>query len=137
MSLPSRIILVDIDPELIAGWSEAFHGIDSARVRAADFFADAPDAVVSPANSFGFTDGGLDLLIRSTLGGIETSVRRMIVERHQARCQSVAPRSSSPRIPAGLTSSARRPCGCRQTSHALAIPSPLALQAMHAKLLAT
>src|SRR5262245_37218837 len=39
--------------------------------------------MVSPANSFGIMDGGLDLAIRNALGaGIQADVQRMILERH-------------------------------------------------------
>src|SRR5204862_2581392 len=48
-----------------------------------DFFAAAADAMVSPANSFGIMDGGLDLAIRGAIGGdIQRRVQAVIIERH-------------------------------------------------------
>ena len=39
--------------------------------------------MVSPANSFGFMDGGLDLAIRDALGyGVQKAVQEIIRERH-------------------------------------------------------
>jgi O-acetyl-ADP-ribose deacetylase (regulator of RNase III) len=48
-----------------------------------DYFARPAAAMVSPANSFGIMDGGLDLAIRDALGfQVQRRVQRMIVERH-------------------------------------------------------
>ena len=65
MSLPETIRLVDKWKPLTDAWSEAFREHASVRVEHGDFFASAADALVSPANSFGFMDGGLDLAIRA------------------------------------------------------------------------
>jgi O-acetyl-ADP-ribose deacetylase (regulator of RNase III) len=52
-------------------------------VIAGDFFSRDADAMVSPANSFGIMDGGLDLAIRENLGfEVQTKVQRMILDRH-------------------------------------------------------
>jgi O-acetyl-ADP-ribose deacetylase (regulator of RNase III) len=46
-------------------------------------FSVEADAMLSPANSFGIMDGGLDKAIRDVLGpSIEDKVRARIVERH-------------------------------------------------------
>ena len=80
---PSRILLVDRDARLVAAWREAFRDVEGVEVHRDDFFAFDADAMVSPANSFGIMDGGLDLAIRDTLGvGIEHRVRTRIVEHH-------------------------------------------------------
>jgi len=81
--LPSRVILVDLWEPLTRAWSEVFAASDQVEVQQADFFAQDADALVSPANSFGIMDGGLDAAIRARLGGhIETAVQRRIVEEH-------------------------------------------------------
>jgi O-acetyl-ADP-ribose deacetylase (regulator of RNase III) len=83
MSLPTKIVLADLWEPLIRAWSEAFTGFDHVEVRQGDFFAEDADALVSPANSFGIMDGGLDGAIRAQLGGlVETAVQRRIVEEH-------------------------------------------------------
>jgi O-acetyl-ADP-ribose deacetylase (regulator of RNase III) len=83
MSLPKLIRLVDHWKPLTDEWSEVFKEHESVRVECGDFFATAADAIVSPANSFGIMDGGLDLAILSQLGeSIQHRVQSMIVERH-------------------------------------------------------
>jgi O-acetyl-ADP-ribose deacetylase (regulator of RNase III) len=48
-----------------------------------DYFAREAGAMVSPANSFGIMDGGLDAAIRDTLGfAVKQSVQRVIVDKH-------------------------------------------------------
>jgi O-acetyl-ADP-ribose deacetylase (regulator of RNase III) len=83
MSLPTKIVLADLWEPLARAWSEAFARFDHVEVRHGDFFAEDADALVSPANSFGIMDGGLDAAIRAQLGGlVETAVQRRIVEEH-------------------------------------------------------
>ena len=81
--LPTRILLTDLQPELIVAWQQEFASVEGVEIRERDFFDEPADAVVSPANSFGFMDGGLDLVIRSQLHGIEAAVQQVIVERHR------------------------------------------------------
>ena len=83
MQLPTTIHLVDRYESLVRAWSDAFASYPRVRVRQGDFFAEDADALVSPANSFGIMDGGLDAAIRDTLGiDVETAVQRRIVEQH-------------------------------------------------------
>lgn len=83
MNLPTKIVLADLWEPLTRAWSETFANFDSVEVRHGDFFADDADALVSPANSFGIMDGGLDAAIRAQLGGlVETAVQRRIVDEH-------------------------------------------------------
>jgi O-acetyl-ADP-ribose deacetylase (regulator of RNase III) len=82
VSLPDLIWLVDKWKPLTDAWSESFAERGAIRVECGDFFREA-DALVSPANSFGIMDGGLDLAIRSELGGdIQRRVQAVILERH-------------------------------------------------------
>lgn len=58
-----RIHLRDRSPEVVAAWQTAFDGARDVDISQGDIFApDAPraDAIVSPANSFGYMDGGID-----------------------------------------------------------------------------
>jgi O-acetyl-ADP-ribose deacetylase (regulator of RNase III) len=81
--LPNRVVLVDREAKLVAAWKEAFRDVDAVEVVRGDFFSIHADAMVSPANSFGIMDGGLDLAIRDTLGvEVERRIRDRIVERH-------------------------------------------------------
>ena len=82
--MPSRIMLRDFWAPLVAAWSEVFEQIEVVDVARADFFANEADALVSPANSFGITDGGLDLAIRTELGHhVQKRVQeRILAENH-------------------------------------------------------
>jgi O-acetyl-ADP-ribose deacetylase (regulator of RNase III) len=81
--LPGSILLVDRHPPLCRAWVEAFASFDYVEVVEGDFFARDADAMVSPANSFGIMDAGLDLAIREELGvTIQSMVQKAILERH-------------------------------------------------------
>jgi O-acetyl-ADP-ribose deacetylase (regulator of RNase III) len=81
--LPEKIYLMDLQPQLVRAWDEAFDEFPFVAVREEDFFSVPADAMVSPANSFGIMDGGLDLAIRDTLGlQVQDAVQRAIVEQH-------------------------------------------------------
>jgi O-acetyl-ADP-ribose deacetylase (regulator of RNase III) len=53
--------LRDINLAVVASWSECFADAPDVTVSHGDIFAEPADAIVSPANSFGFMDGGIDL----------------------------------------------------------------------------
>lgn len=81
--LPSRIYLIDRLPLLVDHWKEQFADCPAVEAGAGDYFARPADAMVSPANSFGIMDGGLDLAIREQLGrDVERGVQQAIVEKH-------------------------------------------------------
>lgn len=48
-----------LDADMVAAWRSVFH--PGARIEQGDILAARADAIVSPANSFGFMDGGIDL----------------------------------------------------------------------------
>jgi O-acetyl-ADP-ribose deacetylase (regulator of RNase III) len=81
--LPDRIFLIDHGPSLVSAWRTAFEDIDVVHPIEADFFSQDADCMVSPANSYGIMDGGLDLAIRDALGfRIEKTVQAAILENH-------------------------------------------------------
>jgi O-acetyl-ADP-ribose deacetylase (regulator of RNase III) len=55
-----KILLRAISADVAAAWREAFAGCDDVEVSEGDIFGLAADAIVSPANSFGYMDGGID-----------------------------------------------------------------------------
>jgi O-acetyl-ADP-ribose deacetylase (regulator of RNase III) len=78
-----EILLVDKWRPLCDAWRQAFAPHENVTVLEGDFFAREADAMVSPANSFGIMDGGLDVAIRNALGGqIESAVQHVILERY-------------------------------------------------------
>lgn len=66
-----KIYLADIKPKLRAAWKSAFRGVENVEIyeRGIGSILDLKvDALVSPANSFGFMDGGIDEMYSETLG---------------------------------------------------------------------
>jgi O-acetyl-ADP-ribose deacetylase (regulator of RNase III) len=67
-----KLILVDNKAELAEAWTEHFSDlIDKGHVEVhgkVDIMSFEGDAVVSPANSFGFMDGGVDLIYSLNMG---------------------------------------------------------------------
>lgn len=77
------ILLIDRDAQLVRAWKEVFRNFAPVHAERDDFFSKPADAMVSPANSFGVMDGGLDLAIRDELGyAIQQAVQNVIIERH-------------------------------------------------------
>lgn len=60
--------LVDINSELVAAWKKAFAEFYEVQIRHDNILAVAENTVVSPANSYGFMDGGLDELYTNFFG---------------------------------------------------------------------
>jgi O-acetyl-ADP-ribose deacetylase (regulator of RNase III) len=77
-----RILLVDKDAKLVNAWQEVFKDEPDLVAKRADFFETNAAAMVSPANSFGIMDGGLDRAIADVIGGVARRVRSVIEERH-------------------------------------------------------
>jgi hypothetical protein len=54
--------LRDIDKEVVQSWKRHFKGVENVNISSGDIFELKADAIVSPANSFGYMDGGIDLV---------------------------------------------------------------------------
>lgn len=81
--LPEKIYLIDHSARLINEWKIVFSDFKEVTPIEGDYFQQNADAIVSPANSFGIMDGGLDLAIRDTLGyQIESKVQERIREKY-------------------------------------------------------
>jgi O-acetyl-ADP-ribose deacetylase (regulator of RNase III) len=81
--LPATLYLIDRSQELAREWQEQFVNCPAIEVLSGDYFQKSADAIVSPANSFGIMDGGLDLAIRNELGfAIEQKVQEVIVQKY-------------------------------------------------------
>ena len=78
-----KITLIDSNSSLCEAWRNAFSDYPEVDVLAGDYFQRDADAIVSPANSFGFMDGGLDLAIKEELGHkVEEDIQKVIVDKY-------------------------------------------------------
>ncbi|MEO1263799.1 MAG: macro domain-containing protein [Bacteroidota bacterium] len=61
-------LLIDKNPRMVSAWQEFFGAEENIKIREGDLTSVSCDAIVSPANSFGFMDGGVDYAISMRLG---------------------------------------------------------------------
>lgn len=72
-----------VEKSLAEAWRKFCGDLDFVTVHQGSILDVECDAVVSPANSFGFMDGGIDAVYLSHFGyDIQTRVRRQIFEHH-------------------------------------------------------
>lgn len=78
-----RIVLTALDAELADAWARHCGDLADVTVHRGSILDVACDAVVSPANSFGFMDGGVDALYLRRFGeGIQRRVQAAIRSFH-------------------------------------------------------
>lgn len=76
-----QIILSALTDKLLDAWTEFFAGETNVSIVAKDITTIPCDAVVSPANSFGFMDGGLDYALSERFGwDLEKKLQKIIKE---------------------------------------------------------
>lgn len=63
-----KLFLVDVEPDLVASWKREFISFPEVEIFCDDILAIAHNAIVSPANSYGFMDGGIDQLYLDYFG---------------------------------------------------------------------
>lgn len=79
MFQPVKVVLVDINPKMVASWKETFEENPEVQIAHGSMLDQAVDAWVTPTNSGGRMDGGLDGVIKGFLGGgIEKAVQKAI-----------------------------------------------------------
>lgn len=64
----NKFILVDKNQEMVDAWRNEFKYHDNFEFHCGDIFEKSADYLVSPANSFGFMDGGIDLAYSKKIG---------------------------------------------------------------------
>ena len=75
--------LRDISKEVTSAWELAFAGLSQVKVTCGDILDHTADAIVSPANSFGYMDAGVDAALSGYFGArVEDSLRALISEQH-------------------------------------------------------
>lgn len=78
-----KIILSAVEPELADAWERFCGEFDFVDVHRGSILQLSCDAVVSPANSFGFMDGGVDMLYSQHFGWhVQERLQKLIVSKH-------------------------------------------------------
>jgi O-acetyl-ADP-ribose deacetylase (regulator of RNase III) len=78
-----KVTLVDINPRMVAAWQATFEENPEVEIVQGSMLEQTVDAWVSPTNSRGSMDGGLDAIIKNHLGAkIESQVQKEIGRRH-------------------------------------------------------
>jgi hypothetical protein len=57
--------LRDVSADMVQAWQKYFLGVANVRTSLGEIFESSADAIVSPANSFGYMDGGIDVARQS------------------------------------------------------------------------
>jgi threonine synthase len=94
-----KIVLVAVGPDLAEAWRHHLGDLADVSIFGGDIIEAGCDAVVSPANSFGFMDGGIDAvseqeitdgiallaettgIFTETAGGVTTAVLKRLADR--------------------------------------------------------
>ncbi|MEV7614193.1 macro domain-containing protein [Streptomyces sp. NPDC089799] len=76
---PLRVVLTDVGARVVESWRAAFADTPGIEIRKGSILGVEADAWVSPTNSRGRMDGGVDAVIKRHLGaGIQLRVQRAI-----------------------------------------------------------
>jgi len=79
---PLRVVLTDLDSRVVEAWRSAFADHPEIEIRKGSILDEKADAWVSPTNSRGRMDGGVDAAVKRYLGaGIQLRVQRAIRDR--------------------------------------------------------
>jgi len=75
--------LRDLNPSVVAAWEAAFAGTVDVTLSTGEIFEASADAIVSPANSFGYMDGGIDLVYSRFFGPeLQESLQSLLQREH-------------------------------------------------------
>ena len=98
-----NIILTSVEPELANAWERFCGDLNCVTVHRGSIFDISSDAVVSPANSFGFMDGGIDMLYTQNFGWqVQERLQEAIRERYHGELlvgQAEIVETDSPDLP--------------------------------------
>lgn len=76
---PLRVVLADVNAEVVRSWQAAFADTPEVEIRRASILDQHVDAWVTPTNAKGRMDGGVDAVVKHHLGaGIQLRVQRAI-----------------------------------------------------------
>jgi O-acetyl-ADP-ribose deacetylase (regulator of RNase III) len=81
--MPVNIVLAAVERDLADAWQQVCGDLPNVRVHRGSILDVACDAVVSPANSFGFMDGGIDVRYSHHFGWhVQERLQAAIRDRH-------------------------------------------------------
>ncbi|MGW3208711.1 macro domain-containing protein [Streptomyces sp. NPDC001135] len=97
---PLKVVLTDINAGVVQAWRAAFADTPGIEIRKGSILDETVDAWVSPTNSRGLMNGGVDAVIKRHLGaGIQLRVQRAIRDQFDGRL----PVGSAVCVPSGAT----------------------------------
>jgi len=83
MTAALTLRLRDLDAALVDAWRRHFKNCPGVEVGHGDIFGVTADAIVSPANSFGYMDGGIDAVYLTRFGaGLQWRLQEHLQEHH-------------------------------------------------------
>ncbi|MGW6572051.1 ADP-ribosyltransferase domain-containing protein [Streptomyces sp. NPDC054945] len=95
---PLRVVLTDVNEHVVQAWRAAFADTPGVEIRSGSILDEDVDAWVTPTNSRGRMDGGVDAAVKRHLGsGIQVRVQRAIRDRFAG----VLPVGSAVCVPSG------------------------------------
>lgn len=78
-----KLILRDRNQDMIDAWKVHFKNMPDVEIGCGDIFDVAADALVSPANSFGFMNGGIDLAYSKRFGWqLQNTLQKYLYDNH-------------------------------------------------------
>ncbi|GAA0315592.1 hypothetical protein GCM10010302_63360 [Streptomyces polychromogenes] len=95
-----RVVLTDVNERVVQAWRAAFSDTPGIEIRKGSILDEDVDAWVTPTNSLGRMDGGVDAAVKRHLGaGIQLRVQRAIRDRFAG----TLPVGSAVCVPSGAT----------------------------------
>ncbi|EDT05183.1 Appr-1-p processing domain protein [Burkholderia ambifaria IOP40-10] len=132
-----KLILCAINVQLSDAWRVAFEDCEDVSIVRGDILEQSADAIVSPANSFGWMGGGIGRLYRNRFGSVlEHCVMRAITECRHCELpvgEAIAVPTRDPAIPNLIVApTVRMPSDVSASNHAyLALAAALRTAKFH------
>lgn len=116
--------LRDINAPLVAAWSHYFADIPQVQPSVGNISGVTADAIISPANSFGFMDGGIDLVYSRRFGWqLQERLQKLLRDEYDGELpvgMAVLLGTDDPGIPYLISAPTMRPRQCQR--HAQCLP---------------
>ncbi len=78
-----KLILRDRNQDMATAWKNFFRDVENVEIGCGDIFDIPADAIVSPANSSGFMNGGVDLAYSKRFGWqLQSNLQKYLYENH-------------------------------------------------------